>query len=93
MSFEGIELIPVVEADIGKDSKNNWRKDLQVVRNSDGQVIAQDASEMRAQQSTGQKKRGRPRKGMERLLPPEPKKELALKEEKPKEPIKGYSSL
>ena len=45
------------------------------------------------QEVTIHRKRGRPRKGMERLLPPEPKKEPVIKEEKPKEPVKGYSSL
>ena len=74
--FGGIEFIPVVETDIGKDGKNNWKKDGN------------------AQQSTIiHRKRGRPRKGMERLLPPEPKKEPAIKEEKPKEPVKGWSFL
>ena len=69
----------MVEGAVGK---GNWNKDLQVVvRSSQGQITP-DASVIREQKTPG-KKRGRPLKGMERLLPPE------KKEEKPKEPVKG----
>ena len=82
----------MVTAEEYKDGKNSWRQDLQVVvKNSEGSMIVQESLGTHVQQgtSTMKKRPGRPRKGMERLLPPEPKKESPQKEEKPKEPLQG----
>ena len=59
-------------------------------------MLAPDSSGIHIGQTSSneprKRKQGRPRKGMERLLPPEPKKKAEPKEEKPKEPIEGTVS-
>lgn len=82
---QGIELVPVL-------TEENGRPELQlVVKNSDGQTLVHESISTRPQQARSfdprKKRAGRPRKGMDRLLPPESK--TPIKEEKPTEPVKG----
>ncbi len=77
-----------------RNSNAPWRPQFQIlVKNADGTVTLQPCPETlrhvvsasgAAPEQPKKRRPGRPRKGMERLLPPEKKKE-----EKPKEPITG----